>query len=212
MVARGAFEVNVNGVRVRQVTRGDYFGEMALLTHAPRNASVIALEPSRVFVLDADAFNALLARDLQAKQKLETALTYRAEIAALPLFRELSPSEFDLVLSKLQAETVAAGTDIIRQGERGDRFYIIRRGLVEVTQNGRFIATHGAGETFGEIALLHNIPRTATVRALEPTDLLTLTAEHFHDLLVRYLGREGALQNQSQEHFRTYGVRSAAFE
>ncbi|MDL1895044.1 cyclic nucleotide-binding domain-containing protein [Anaerolineae bacterium CFX7] len=212
IVAQGEFEVDVNGERVRRIVRGDYFGEMALLNHAPRNASVIALQPSRVFALDAKTFDALLARDLQTKKQLETAFAYRAEIAALPLFRELTPSELDLVLTKLQPQTVEAGAQIIRQGEQGDRFYIIRRGRVEVTQNGRYISTHGAGETFGEIALLYNIPRTATVCALEPTELLTLTATDFLDVLARYLKRAEALQDISQEHFRRYNALPASFE
>lgn len=212
IVARGEFEVDVNGERVRRIARGDYFGEMALLNHAPRNASVIAVEPSRVFALDAKTFDALLARDLQTKRQLETAFAYRAEIAALPLFRELTSSELDLVLTKLQPQTVDAGAQIIRQGEQGDRFYIIRRGRVEVTQNGRYISTHGAGETFGEIALLYNIPRTANVCALEPTELLTLTATDFLDVLARYLKRADALQDISQEHFRRYNAQPASFE
>lgn len=212
IVARGEFEVDVNGERVRRIVRGDYFGEMALLNHAPRNASVIALQPSRVFALDAKTFDALLARDLQTKKQLEAAFAYRAEIAALPLFRELTPSELDLVLTKLQPQTVDAGTVIIRQGEAGDRFYIIRRGRVEVTQNGRYISTHGAGATFGEIALLYNIPRTATVCALEPTELLTLTATDFSDVLARYLKRAETLQNLSQEHFRRYNSQPASLE
>jgi CRP-like cAMP-binding protein len=105
----------------------------------------------------------------------------------------------------LQAQAVDAGAMIIRQGEPGEHFYIIRRGRVEITKDGRFIASHGAGETFGEIALLYHIPRTASVRATEPTELLTLTANDFLDLLVRYLGRERALQNLSTKHLRAYG-------
>jgi putative peptide zinc metalloprotease protein len=205
VIARGAFEVTIDDVFVERLAAGDYFGEIALLTHAPRNASVIALEPSRVLALDAKTFNALLARDLQTMRQLESAMMYRAEIAALPLFQELTPSELDLVLTKLQAQAVDAGAMIIRQGEPGEHFYIIRRGRVEITKDGRFIASHGAGETFGEIALLYHIPRTASVRATEPTELLTLTANDFLDLLVRYLGRERALQNLSTKHLRAYG-------
>lgn len=81
-----------------------------------------------------------------------------------------------------------------------------------MTQNGRHIAAHGAGETFGEIALLYNIPRTATVCALEPTELLTLTATDFLDVLARYLKRKDALQSISQEHFRRYNAMPASLE
>ena len=206
VIARGAFQVDVNGVTVRRMTRGDYFGEVALLTQAPRNATVIASEAGRVFALDAEKFQALLARDLESKRQLESAMEYRAEIAALPLFQELSPSELDLVVTKLEPLSVDAGAVIIQQGEAGDRFYIIRAGRVEITKDGQFVNTHGAGETFGEIALLYNIPRTATVRATEPTKLLTLSANDFLDLLVHYLGRAQTLHNVSTERLRAYAA------
>jgi len=204
VIARGAFDVYIDGAFVERLAPGDYFGEIALLTHAPRNASVIAHEPSRLFALGAETFNALLAHDLQTKRQLETAMQYRAEIAALPLFHELSPSELDLVLTKLQPQSVDAGAVIMQQGEAGDRFYIIRQGRIEISKDGQRIATRGAGEAIGEIALLRNIPRTATARALEPTELLTLTANDFLDLLVRYLGRAEALQNLSAQRLRGY--------
>lgn len=204
VIARGAFDVYVDGAFVERLAPGDYFGEIALLTHAPRNATVMAHEPSRVFTLDAQTFNALLAHDLQTKRKLEMAMQYHAEIAALPLFHELSPSELDLVLTKLQPQSVDAGAIIMRQGETGDRFYIIHKGRIEISKDGQRVATRGAGEAIGEIALLYNIPRTATARALEPTELLTLTANDFLDLLVRYLGRADALQNLSAQRLRGY--------
>lgn len=203
VIARGAFDVYVNDAFVERLAPGDYFGEIALLTHAPRTATVVAHEPSRVFALDAETFEALLGHDLQTKRKLETAMHYRAEIAALPLFHELSPSELDLVLTKLQPQSVGAGDIIMRQGEPGDRFYIIHKGRVEISRDGQRVATRGAGEAIGEIALLYNIPRTATARALEPTELLTLTANDFLDLLVRYLGRAEALQNLSAQRLRS---------
>lgn len=206
VIARGAFDVYINDAFVERLAPGDYFGEIALLTHAPRTATVVAHEPSRVFTLDAETFDALLAHDLQTKRQLESALRYRAEIAALPLFQELTPSELDLVLTKLQPQSVDGGAIIMQQGEPGDRFYIIHKGRIEIIQNGRTVATRGAGEAIGEIALLYNIPRTATARALEPTELLTLTANDFVDLLVRYLGRETALENLSAGRLRGYGA------
>ena len=69
--------------------------------------------------------------------------------------------------------------EVITQGDIGDRFYLIDAGQVEVFENGVHRRFQGAGESFGEIALLRGKPRTATVRATEPTRLLALDREHF---------------------------------
>ncbi len=83
------------------------------------------------------------------------------------LSHDLSPVEFD------------AGHEVIVQGEHGDRFFVIESGKVEVFENGEFRRNEGPGESFGEIALLHDVPRTATVRTTEPTRLLSLEREQF---------------------------------
>jgi MFS family permease len=74
---------------------------------------------------------------------------------------------------------VPAGVDVITQGDHGDRFYLIADGAVEVLEDGIFKRSLGAGESFGEVALLHDITRTATVRASEPTRLVALDREPF---------------------------------
>ena len=204
LVAQGVFEVLGDGQPVRRVGRGDYFGERALLTNAPRNATVVAVEPSRVFSLDQTVFHATLAHDLALRARLESALDYRADVAAIPLFRDLSSAELDLLLTRLTPISAAPGQVIFQQGEPGDRFYVIRSGQVEVVRDGELIATRGAREAFGEIALLNDVPRTAMVRAIAPTELLALNATDFRDLLSAYLGRGGELQQLSHQRLQTY--------
>jgi CRP-like cAMP-binding protein len=68
---------------------------------------------------------------------------------------------------------------VIVQGERGDRFFVIEEGEVEVFENGDFRRNEGPGESFGEIALLRDIPRTATVRTTVDTKLLALERDQF---------------------------------
>lgn len=72
-----------------------------------------------------------------------------------------------------------AGSEVIVQGDVGDRFYLIESGEVEVFEHGEFRRNEGPGESFGEIALLHDVPRTATVRTTSPARLLVLEREQF---------------------------------
>jgi CRP-like cAMP-binding protein len=197
VIDQGSFEVVVDGQTVGRLGRGDYLGERALLNNAPRAATVVATTPGRLYALDRATFQAMLAHDLATRARLEAAVDYRAEVAAMPLFRDLSPAELDLVLSRTVPATAAAGEEIVRQGEPGDRFYVIRSGSIEALVDGTPIAHLGPGEAFGEIALLLNVPRTATVRAVTATNLLTLDAQAFHDVIASYLGRGGELMRLS---------------
>jgi CRP-like cAMP-binding protein len=197
LIARGEFEVRVDARPVVALGRGDFFGERALLQRAPRAATVVATRHGEVFVLERSAFAALLATDLVVRDRIESALAYRDEVASMPLFRDLSPAELDVLLSKLQPLEAPTGEAIIRQGERGDRFYVVRSGAVEVERDGQTLARLGPGEAFGEIALMLDVPRTASVLAREPTRLLALEADDFRDVLASYLGRAGELERLS---------------
>jgi predicted MFS family arabinose efflux permease len=100
-------------------------------------------------------------------------------LAALPMFSPLAPASLEFLARRLVPTSVPAGTAIVREGEASDRFYLVVRGRVEVTQGGRPLRIEGPGEFFGEIGLLRNVPRTATVTAVDDTELVSLVREDF---------------------------------
>jgi len=95
------------------------------------------------------------------------------------IFEPLPVATVERLSQDLTTIEFAAGEDVIVQGQHGDRFFVIEAGQVEVFENGEFRRNEGPGESFGEIALLHDVPRTATVRTTEPTRLLALEREQF---------------------------------
>jgi putative ABC transport system ATP-binding protein len=105
----------------------------------------------------------------------------------VPLFAALSPSRLVEVGEKMTRERHPAGTQVIREGDAGDKFYLIREGRVEVLADEqgspRLLATLGPGEFFGEAALLEDRPRNATVKAVGPVDLYALKKADFQEAI-----------------------------
>ena len=95
------------------------------------------------------------------------------------IFAPLPIATLERIVNDLAPLKAPAGQDVIVQGEHGDRFFLIEHGGVEVFENGEFRRNEGPGESFGEIALLHDVPRTATVRTTAPTNLLVLERDQF---------------------------------
>src|SRR5262245_30582773 len=100
-------------------------------------------------------------------------------LRSVDLFAPLRPHTFERIASHLIEVPATAGSVIVREGEAGSRFYVVSDGEVEVTQQGEAVATLGPGDHFGEVALIHHIPRTATVTAKTPTLLLALERPDF---------------------------------
>lgn len=112
-------------------------------------------------------------------------------VRRLPLFRPLPLPTLERLASDLTTQQVETGVVVIAEGAEGDLFYVIAEGSVRVTRRGRELAVLEAGDGFGEIALLRDVPRTATVVALEPTRLLALERD---DFLTAVTGTSGSVQ------------------
>ena len=100
-------------------------------------------------------------------------------LRGVPMFAALGGPELERLAGALRTTRVAAGQDAVTQGDPGEDFYIVASGRLEVLVDDQHVREHQAGDAFGEIALLRNVPRTATVRALENTELQALRRDDF---------------------------------
>jgi MFS family permease len=100
-------------------------------------------------------------------------------LRANPIFAPLPGATLEQLAHALEKVPAPAGEEIVRQGEPGDRFYLIKQGGFDVYVDGEPVQSLETGDSFGEIALLRNVPRTATVRARTEAVLYALDRRHF---------------------------------
>jgi NTE family protein len=113
-------------------------------------------------------------------------------LAKLPILADADSETIDALFARLRPVRVHAGDVVIREGDAGDRLYLVRSGrlrvLVEQEDGPKILRELGAGAAIGELALLTGSPRSATVEAVRDSELLELEADVFHSLLERDSG------------------------
>jgi CRP-like cAMP-binding protein len=144
-----------------------------------------------VFEIDKGTFDQLLA-DMAEVPDFAPTLQQVAELRSLPPFQHLEPVQLSELLEFGEWVNLEPGNDVIRQGESGDSFYAIGSGQVEVIRDGERVRTLGPGAYFGEVALLLDVPRTATVRTMTAVRAYRLDREGF-DRLIGESFRTGTL-------------------
>lgn len=110
----------------------------------------------------------------------------------MPIFAPLPLPALERLARSLEPVDAPAGRVVVEQGAEGDRFYAIRDGSVRVSADGREVAVLGPGDGFGEIALLRDVPRTATVTALEDSRLYAVGRDHFLETVAGTSPAQGA--------------------
>ena len=185
VIRRGAAVV-IKGAGETELARlasGDYFGELALVEHAPRLASVRALTRLTVLVMRKGDFDRLVADHVQLTAAVDRMIA-ADKLARFPALSHLAPAQLQELQGHMARTAVASGDVIFREGEPGDRYYLVDEGQVEVARGQERVVILGSGESFGETALLDDRPRNATVRALTPVTLYSMDGTGF-DAFVR---------------------------
>jgi CRP/FNR family transcriptional regulator len=112
-------------------------------------------------------------------------MTHEAFLGRVPIFEHCTPDEIASIVKVAQEHSYSAGQLIVTQGTPGQAFYLILSGRVGIERDGSVLGAFGPGDFFGEMALLDNAPRSATIRAIDDTSCLMLSSWDFRGLLER---------------------------
>uniref|UniRef100_A0A3Q2NW67 cAMP-dependent protein kinase type II-alpha regulatory subunit n=1 Tax=Fundulus heteroclitus TaxID=8078 RepID=A0A3Q2NW67_FUNHE len=165
------------------------FGELALMYNTPRAATIVATEEGTLWGLDRATFHRLIVKNNAKKRRM-----YEAFIECVPLLNCLELSERMKIVDVLGVRAFKDGDRIIAQGDKADCFYIVESGEVKIlirskTKAGRQdnaeveVARCSRGQYFGELALVTNKPRAASVYAVGETKCLVIDIQAFERLL-----------------------------
>jgi CRP-like cAMP-binding protein/thioredoxin reductase/Fe-S-cluster-containing hydrogenase component 2 len=169
------------GRRVATLRAGNFFGEMSLISGRRRNATATARRGVRMIEIPRKAMLKLMATDAAVKNMVDKAFLIRAFQGYL--FPELSEDMLWSLVGKARIERLERGKTLFSEGDTGDALYLIRNGQVKISKLSAgkelVLSYLVAGNFFGETALLPEAPRTATVTAIFPTDLIRLDKADF---------------------------------
>ncbi len=185
--------IAVNGaaeeVTVGALTRGNSFGEQGLLTNSPCQFTVRAASDLALLSLAKPEFERLLVAYPDLRQyfdKYISEISVRNFLKLCTILSPLSPQEIRDLLSSLEIRDYAAGEAIIREGEAGDAFYILRNGSAQVikeSDSGKVLNHLKSGDSFGELALLTGQTRAASVITNEPSSAFRLEKGEFDRII-----------------------------
>ncbi|XP_030376948.1 cGMP-dependent protein kinase 1 isoform X2 [Scaptodrosophila lebanonensis] len=200
--AEGYYDVIKGGQHVGNFGPGTVFGELAILYNAPRQATIKAATDARVWKIARETFRAIM--QISGSREREENLQF---LRSAPFLEELEESLLSKVADLLQRKFYDGGSCIVREGELGNEFFIIRGGTVTIKKKDeageeQVVAKRKRGDFFGEKALMNADRRQASVYADPPgTEILQLEREAFNS----YLGTIKQLQEQPEEDDGTSG-------
>ncbi len=175
---------------IATLTKGDHFGEQSLLTRSASAYTIRAAEDATVFRLQREAFERLLQAKPDLKSLFEqyiANLSIRNFLKRFTVFNALPANTLKTLLKHLKTESFSKGALVFREGATADKFYVLSKGRVKVVKKQgdgeQLLSVINEGGSFGELALLTNNLRAATVIADEDAELFSLSREGFESAL-----------------------------
>lgn len=203
IIDTGDVEIYVNGEKVVQIGEGGSFGELALIYGTPRAATVKASTSTdvKLWGIDRDSYRRILMGSTIRKRKM-----YEEFLSKVSILENLDKWERLTVADSLEAVSFEDGDVVVTQGESGNDFFIILDGSAIVTQfrnegdEGVEVGRLGTSDYFGEIALLLDRPRAATVTARGPLKCVKLDRGRFE----RVLGPCSEILKRNIQQYNSY--------
>lgn len=179
IIETGTVDFYVNNAKVNSSSEGSSFGELALMYNSPRAATAIAATDVVCWALDRLTFRRILLEGTFNKR-----LMYEDFLKDIDVLKSLSDHARSKLADALSTEMYHKGDKIVTEGEQGENFYLIESGNCQVyNEKLGNIKKLSKGDYFGEVALLKDLPRQATVEALDNVIVATLGKSGFQRLL-----------------------------
>merc|ERR1712106_649751 len=201
IIDEGEVDIYVNDRKVVNIGEGGSFGELALIYGTPRAATVKAASDVKLWGIDRDSYRRILMGSTIRKRKM-----YEEFLAKVSILENLDKWERLTVADALEAISFDDGEAVVKQGEPGDDFFIIVQGSASVTQfrsegeDSQEVGHLGPSDYFGEIALMLDRPRAATVTAQGHLKCVKLDRARFE----RVLGPCGDILKRNIQHYNSF--------
>ncbi|XP_066303706.1 cGMP-dependent protein kinase 1-like isoform X7 [Branchiostoma lanceolatum] len=199
VMEEGKVEVTKEGNKLCTMGPGKVFGELAILYNCTRTATVRALTKAKLWAIDRQCFQAIMMKTTLQKQQ-----EYIEFLTSVPTFKDLPEETISKIADVLEECIYHEGEFIIRQGAIGDTFFIIKKGIVNVTRTDpgssspKFIRSLKKGDFFGEKALQGEDIRTANIVAADKDSVVCLVIDR--DSFSQLIGGLGHVSNKKYEH------------
>jgi cAMP-dependent protein kinase regulator len=191
--------------KVHTYTPGNSFGELAIMYNAPRAATCRAQTEAKLWALDRVSFKVIVVAAAMQKREM-----YVGFLKNVPILESCTEMEVMTLADSMAEEKYSDGGVICNQGDSGDYFYIVKEGVAVCTQkdssgSDREVARLQSGNYFGEIALLTDKPRQATVKAEGNLKVLALDRATF----TRVMGPMDDIMKRNMEQYNKYTADNA---
>ncbi|MBN8554664.1 MAG: cyclic nucleotide-binding domain-containing protein [Deltaproteobacteria bacterium] len=202
IIQKGTVELQFDGYTRRLLRAGNFFGEIGILGDLPRTATAKCLTSCKLLEVSAEELLQTFEEHPEIKEMIVSKYGSRlmhSQTRSHPDMSAVSDSAYEEIVSTLSPRTLKKDELLFEQGAAGDEIFLILQGKLSLVKDKKQIQILNPGEIFGEIGTLRRIPRTASVIALEATNLLFCHRDQLKPLMNKFPSFENYLYGLAAE-------------